>query len=59
MMRADPIEVLMHPALIGTFEDWLDGRGLELVRLPDDAQSEDGLELFMVSPTEETWRRMR
>lgn len=55
--RGDPIEVMLHPALIGQFERWLEGRGLEMVRMPEEFQDEDHLEQFMVVPTEETMRR--
>lgn len=52
-----PIEVMLHPALIPAFEQWLKGRGLEMVRMPEEFQQEGHLEQFMVTPTEETMRR--
>lgn len=51
-MSTDPIEVVLHPALIEPFKDWLEGRGLLLARLPEDLQSEDSLEAFIVTPKE-------
>ena len=54
---SDPIEVVLHPALIEPFKEWLGQRGLELARLPDELQDEERLESFFVTPTEETMRR--
>ena len=58
-MSDDPIEVLLHPALIEPFKQWLGQRGLLLARMPEEMQCEDGLELFFVTPTDETMRRMQ
>lgn len=54
--RDDPIEVMLHPALIPAFETWLAVRGLMMVRMPEEFQQEGHLEQFMVTPTEETMR---
>lgn len=56
--RDDPVEVVLHPALLPAFQDWLDTRGLLLARLPEDLQSEDSLEAFIVTPTDEAMRRL-
>lgn len=55
----EPIEVVIHPALIEPFKEWLGSRGLMLARMPEMFQRKDDLELFMAmaTPTEETMRK--
>jgi hypothetical protein len=53
----DPIEIVLHPALIEPFKEWLGRRGLLLMRLPDELQDAERLVAYIVSPTEEAMRR--
>lgn len=55
----DPIEVVMHSALVEPFKEWLAGRGLMLGRFPDEMQEKDHFEMFLVTPTDETMRRWK
>lgn len=51
-MSDQPIEVVLHPALIEPFKDWLGQRGLLLARLPEDLQDPERLEAYIVTPKE-------
>jgi hypothetical protein len=53
MTEPDPIQVLMHPALVEDFRSWLGGRGLELRRFVAPVRFPSAFESFLVTPTDE------
>lgn len=58
MGEADDVrQVLMHGALVPAFENWLASRGLELHCIGK--FRDDDLPCWVVSPTDETLRRLR
>lgn len=51
MAQEDPRQILMHPALLPAFEEWLASRGLELHRIG--RLRDDALDSWVISPTDE------
>jgi hypothetical protein len=52
----EPIQVLMHPALVDDFKAWLAARGLEL-RFVGALEGSSVIPTWLTTPTEETLRR--
>jgi hypothetical protein len=46
----EPIEVILHDALVSAFIEWLSWRGLVLIKF--EARTDDHLEQYMVIPKE-------
>jgi hypothetical protein len=53
----DPRLILMHPALVPDFDAWLASRGLQCRNIGAAGLTEDGPEIWLVGPTDETMRR--
>lgn len=57
MTDDEPRLILMHPALVPAFEEWLASRRLQCLSIGRGHTSDDP-ELWMVSPTDEAMRRL-